>query len=531
MSLLDFVKGKGNKDKNQLAKPNKDINVTPQTAVDAGRLAELALKSIQDGVIIINKDGLIKFINPAAVMMTGVEKEENALNLEFPLVLKLEFLDGTKVDSSNNDLEKAARANQQFESKKYVIIGTLSDKKTPVRIVLTPTGGAGSDRIITFKDIAKELEEEGAQAEFVSTASHEMRTPIASIEGYLSLALNPQTATIDARARQYIESAHDASQRLGNLFKDLLDVTKLDDKRVRARMVPVELTSFVKKFVNEYLPKFKEKNITYTFGTEESDRGKFSNGGIKKLEQVVYCSIDVDFMGEIIANLIENAIKYTPVGGAIWVNVRGDGDQALLNVTDTGIGIAPEDLQHIFQKFYRADNSQTRTVGGTGLGLYLVKQRVEIMEGRDWAESAFGEGSTFFVSLPRLSNDEYEKRMIQYRNQRAVEQIAEQKLSQNIYGNAMNILQGQNPMYLGAQGVQATPQVQGVQATPQVQGVQGMMYGRPQAMFAQAPRNFPMQNNLAQNIPGQNLGPQNIAMQANLPPNQPVSSQNPQNTV
>ena len=95
----------------------------------------------------------------------------------------------------------------------------------------------------------------------------------------------------------------------------------------------------------------------------------------------------------------------------------------------------------------------------------------------------------------------------------------------------MNILQGQNPMYLGAQGVQATPQVQGVQATPQVQGVQGMMYGRPQAMFAQAPRNFPMQNNLAQNIPGQNLGPQNIAMQANLPPNQPVSSQNPQNTV
>ena len=116
-----------------------------------------------------------------------------------------------------------------------------------------------------------------------------------------------------------------------------------------------------------------------------------------------------DFLREILDNLIENAIKYTPSGGAIWCNVRGDGDRVLINVTDTGMGIAPDDLKHVFQKFYRADNSQTRTIGGTGLGLYIVKQRTEAMGGRVWAESSFGEGSTFYVSLPRLTPDEYIK--------------------------------------------------------------------------------------------------------------------------
>ena len=92
------------------------------------------------------------------------------------------------------------------------------------------------------------------------------------------------------------------------------------------------------------------------------------------------------------------------------MNVRGDDDRVLINVTDTGIGISPDDLKHVFQKFYRADNSQTRTVGGTGLGLYLVKQRVEAMGGKVWAESSFGEGSTFYLSFPRITAEEYQRR-------------------------------------------------------------------------------------------------------------------------
>ncbi|MBR3131549.1 hypothetical protein IKG31_03160 [Candidatus Saccharibacteria bacterium] len=377
---------------------------------------------------------MIKFINPAAVEMTGCEKPENAINLDYALVMKFEKSDGTRVDDNNNEFLTAVRTNQEFESRDFVLISKQADKKTPIALRMTPSGDGRSDRIVTFRNIAKELEEEGAQTEFISTASHEMRTPVASIEGYLGLALNPQTATIDARARQYLESAHNASQHLGNLFRDLLDVTKLDDKRIHTHLVPLELTGFVKKFSDEYIPKFKEKNINYSFGADSMKSKRFAGG--KAIDQVVYTFADVDFLGEILANLVENAIKYTPEGGAIWVNVQGDGDRALINVTDTGIGIAAEDLQHIFQKFYRADNSQTRTVGGTGLGLYLVKQRVEAMSGRVWAESAFGEGSTFYVSLPRLTSDEFEKRQIAEQNQKAVQAFAERDLQANVAANA-----------------------------------------------------------------------------------------------
>ena len=173
------------------------------------------------------------------------------------------------------------------------------------------------------------------------------------------------------------------------------------------------MVGLVRNISDDYIARAKDAKINFTFGVNKSST---ASGGLR-MEQVVYGYIDVNFMREIMDNLIDNAIKYTPSGGSVYINVRGDGDRVLVNVTDTGIGISAEDLGHIFQKFYRADNSDTRTIGGTGLGLYLVKQRVEAMGGKVWAESSFGEGSTFYVSLPRISSDEYEKRMIAVRNQ------------------------------------------------------------------------------------------------------------------
>ena len=224
-----------------------------------------------------------------------------------------------------------------------------------------------------------------------------MRTPVATIEGYLGLALNPQCETIDERARKYLEEAHSSSQHLGRLFKDLLDVTKLDDKKAKLHLVPVEMVDLVRKIVDGQVPAMGEKNIKYTFGAVTVTN--ISDGGGHAIMQAAYSTVDVDFLREILNNLVENAIKYTKIGGAIWVNVRGDGDRVLVNVTDTGIGISPDDLLHIFQKFYRVDNSQTREIGGTGLGLYIVKMRAEAMGGKVWAESSFGEGSTFYLSL------------------------------------------------------------------------------------------------------------------------------------
>ena len=268
------------------------------------------------------------------------------------------------------------------------------------------------NRIVTFRDISREIAEESEKSDFISTASHEMRTPVATIDGYLALALNPRTATIDERARGYLNSAHAASQHLGELFQSLLDVTKLEDGLIKPKLVPVELVGLVKQISESYAGAIKNAHLNLVFGAQRNS--SFSE--VRRVEQVVYGSVDLDFMRLILGNLLENAIKYTPAGGSIYVNVSGSGDRVNISISDTGIGISAEDLAHIFERFYRADNSDTRTIGGTGLGLYLVKQRVEAMNGSVSAESVPGKGSVFTVSLPRLTSDEYEKRMIAFNN-------------------------------------------------------------------------------------------------------------------
>ena len=386
---------------------------TKNSAESQAVLAELALKNIHDGVIITDKSGVIQFINPAAVTMTECGSADKAIGLDYGLLLKLETKEGRELSETENPLIQAMNTNQPLENCQVCLIASQSDKRIPICISVLPVDGLGQNRIITFRNITKELAEEGEQTEFISTASHEMRTPVATIDGYLSLALNPQTATIDARAQGYLTAAQKASKHLGKLFQDLLDVTKLDDGKIKPHFEPVEMNDLVRSISSDFIPRAEEAKLNFTFGSNNS----INFGENRQMHQVVYGFVDTNFMREIMDNLIENAIKYTPAGGSIYVNVRGDGDRVLINVTDTGIGISADDLGHIFQKFYRADNSDTRTIGGTGLGLYLVKQRAEAMGGRVWAESAFGEGSTFFVSLPRITSDEYEKRMIVVRNQ------------------------------------------------------------------------------------------------------------------
>ena len=378
----------------------------------ANSQANIVLQAIHDGVIITDAAGVIQYMNPAAVRMTECGAADHGTGLDYSLLIKLESKEGREIPSSESPISQAIQTGQGLEHYQACIIAGKSGKRLPVAINVLPVGNRAHQHIITLRDITKELAEEGEQTEFISTASHEMRTPVATIDGYIALSLNPQTATIDHRARGYLAAAHAASQHLGKLFRNLLDITKLDDGKVRAQFVPVDMVSLVGAVVQDYLPRATASKVKLVFGPSEG-----AKGGSRHIKQAVYGYVDFNFMREILDNLLDNALKYTPEGGSIYVNVRGDGDRALINVTDTGIGISAEDLAHIFQKFYRADNSDTRTIGGTGLGLYLVKQRAEAMGGRVWAESSFGEGSTFYVSLPRLSSDEYDKRMIAVRNQ------------------------------------------------------------------------------------------------------------------
>ena len=396
MSIFSFVKKKETKN-NSVIVNNK--------VTDTSALANLVFNTIEEGLIITNPTGIILLANPAAMRMLGATDANTILNLQISSVLHLENGEGLKIEDNVNPIIRSINSGENYTTSDLVLV-SMQEQRRPVAITVVCATSGQNERIITMRDIARELEEEGEQTEFISTASHEMRTPVASIEGYLGLALNPKTATIDDRARKYLEEAHASSKHLGRLFKDLLDVTKLDDKKIKVQLSPIEVSSTVRSIVNGQVPQMSEKGIHYTFGAAGTSR----DGAGKTINQEVYSSVDIDFLREAINNLVENAIKYTATGGGIWVNVRGDDDRVLINVTDTGIGISPDDLKHIFQKFYRADNSQTRTVGGTGLGLYLVKQRVEAMGGKVWAESSFGEGSTFYLSFPRITAEEYKRR-------------------------------------------------------------------------------------------------------------------------
>ena len=400
MSIFDFIK-KG---------PGAQTGANSTGGAVAGAesaeiLANLVLNTIDSGVIIVLSTGVIEYINPAAVSLLGGQMAQNFLGAKLEDILKLENGQGVAIPAQNNLVFYAVNNGQNYTTRGYFLVN-LQGQKKPVAFKVITAHSPKNERIVTFYDITSELEAESEQTEFISTASHEMRTPVASIEGYLGLALNPKTATIDERAKKYLEEAHKSSQHLGKLFRDLLDVTKLDDKRIKAHLLPIEVTSTVRSIAEGQIPKMSEKNIHFTFGSSSSAN---MNGG-RVINQEVFAAVDVDFLREIINNLIENAIKYTNNGGGIWVNVRGDGDRVLINVTDTGIGISPEDSKHVFQKFYRADNSETRTIGGTGLGLYIVKERVEAMSGSTWVESTFGEGSTFYVAFPRLTYEEYLRR-------------------------------------------------------------------------------------------------------------------------
>ena len=399
MSIFNLIKKKEPINNGQA--PQNPATSTAQSA----NLANLVLNSIDEGVMIVHSSGIVVLVNPAAMRLLGTSDPNMVENLQLASILNLENSEGTKIEDDVNPVLRAVMNGENFETRDLILV-SVQEQRRPVAISVVCTTTGQNERIITLRDIARELEEEGEQADFISTASHEMRTPVASIEGYLGLALNPKTATIDERARKYLEEAHASSKHLGRLFKDLLDVTKLDDKKIRVQLTPVEMASTVRSIANGQVPMMSEKGIHYTFGANAAR----SDNTARVVNQEVYASVDIDFLREAVNNLVENAIKYTAPSGGIWVNVRGDDDRVLINVTDTGIGISPDDLKHVFQKFYRADNSQTRTVGGTGLGLYLVKQRVEAMGGKVWAESSFGEGSTFYLSFPRITAEEYQRR-------------------------------------------------------------------------------------------------------------------------
>lgn len=386
-------------------KKERDPVAYKQLSTELSNLAnesEVVINAIGDGVLAIDSQGIVQLINPAAQSILGWSRSD-ALTLQYQSILKLSSEDDKPLADTAEPIIQALNTNQEIRSNRLKM-ETKSGKKIFVSLVASPLGSAGSGVIAVFRDVTKERAEEREQAEFISTASHEMRTPVASIEGYLGLALNPATATIDDKARDFIQKAHESAQHLGRLFQDLLDVSKAEDGRLSNNPVVIDIVDFAGDVIEGLQQKASDKGLqlTYKPAPNATDKGE------RRLSPVFYVNLDKDHIREIVNNLTENAIKYTPAG-EVSVDIHGDDEHVTISVTDSGIGIPAEDLSHLFQKFYRVDNTDTREIGGTGLGLYLCRRLAETLGGRIWAESTYKKGSTFYVELPRIDTQQAQR--------------------------------------------------------------------------------------------------------------------------
>ncbi len=393
---------------------DKSYHILAKELSQASGKADVVINAIGEGVLAVNGQGVVELINPAAIQIVGWGKED-AVGLNYKSILKLVNNKGDEADPAHDPVARTFSTNTTTTDNTLSLL-TQSGKKLLVAVQASPLGQPGSGAIIVFRDITGEKSEERQQAEFISTASHEMRTPVAEIEGYLGLVLNPATAQIDEKARDFVTKAHNAAEHLGRLFQDLLDVSKAEDGRMQSKPKVVDAVKFMSDVVESLRPKAQAKGLILTFNSSGSDTHQHGIG--RSISPSFYTNVDNDHLREVADNLVENAIKYTPKG-QVTVTVEGNDQTVKIGVTDTGLGIPREDIAHLFQKFYRVDNTATREIGGTGLGLYLCRRLIEGMNGRIWVDSTFGQGSTFYVELPRTSSVEA-SRMIQQVEQESV---------------------------------------------------------------------------------------------------------------
>ena len=369
--------------------------------------SEILIQSIADGIVVINNEGKITLINPAAGNMTGWTITD-ALGVDAELVMKLTREDGSEITKDENPFTQVL--NQKEHIGQIVQITGKDEVKRIVSLIISPimTGeGVTNGAVAVMRDISEERAAEKQRGEFISTASHEMRTPVAAIEGYLALALNEKVSTLDSRARSYLEKAHSSTQHLGKLFQDLLTSSKAEDGRLSNHPGVVEMGAFMQQLSDDLKFAAEKKGLLAEFvigGADATIDATTKDASVQHLVKPLYYTyVDPDRMREVITNLFDNACKYTDAG-KIAIGLTGNTEVVQIYVRDTGAGIPPDDIPHLFQKFYRVDNSATRTIGGTGLGLFISRKIVELYHGRIWVESQVGKGSTFFINLPRLTS-------------------------------------------------------------------------------------------------------------------------------
>lgn len=356
---------------------------------------QLMMSAIADAVVGVDKNLKIVLFNQAAEKLTGWDLK-SALGIQYNSLFKLKDAKDQELTPLSDPFATALRDNKHV-SRDDLYMSDKNNQKISLSISIAPTYDVRQQingAVAVFHDISEQKAVQRERNEFVSTASHEMRTPVAAIEGYLSMAINPNLATVDERAKNFISKAHNSALHLGKLFQDLLSVTKIEDKRLADNRQVFNLSELITQIASEMEIIAKHKNLVLHTHI----------GGDDVKSQVVLAptfqiSADPDRLREVISNLIDNAIKYTQAG-SVDIYLSGNRESVTVSIADTGAGISAEDQKHLFQKFYRVNNSMTREIGGTGLGLYIARSLIEMYGGRIWVESEVGKGSKFNFSLP-----------------------------------------------------------------------------------------------------------------------------------
>ena len=360
---------------NNLNDLSEVIRLTQENLEQESKRLNSILSYMTDGVLATNRRGKITMINDMAKKQLGVQKEE-VLNKSILELLKIED------DYELRDLITQVpelMIDSQDSNGEYLSLR--------VRFALVRReSGFISGLVAVLHDTTEQEKEERERRLFVSNVSHELRTPLTSVKSYLE-ALD-EGALSEPVAPDFIKVSLDETNRMMRMVTDLLHLSRIDNATSHLDVELINFTAFITFILNRF----------------DQIRGQDEE---KKYELVrdypitsVWIEIDTDKMTQVIDNILNNAIKYSPDGGKITVTMKTTDDQMILSISDQGLGIPKQDLPRIFDRFYRVDRARSRAQGGTGLGLSIAKEIIKQHKGFIWAKSEYSKGSTFTIVLP-----------------------------------------------------------------------------------------------------------------------------------
>lgn len=367
-----------------------DKQVTPnlsRTAFEQQAEAEALFMSIGDGAISTDEFGRITRVNPVALDILGFTEAE-LIGEWFPKKIVAVTLAGnTTVNLIDRPITKA------FLTGKPVIEKMLYRKKSgetiPVAISVSPIllDGKPLGAVEVFRDITLEEEIDRMKSEFISLASHQLRTPLSAIKTYSHMLIDGYMGEVSPTQKKSLRTIISGANRMNELISTLLNITRIESGTIAVTPKTIQLEKVIDEVIKEVSMMATDKEVAVT--------AKVSNTPLTlRTDQLIF--------KEIITNLASNAVKYTPEGGTVTIAARRRSADILVTVTDTGWGIPKQSQDQIFSKFFRAPNIVRRETTGTGLGLYLVKGLTETLGCKIWFKSEEGKGTTFYLSAKPL---------------------------------------------------------------------------------------------------------------------------------